>query len=99
MFLFPQYFWDNPWEKDSNNYVIKVESFRLTDSAISRGIEVYVAEYSDWSPFRQLPLTLYDPSLPDTVNLSFTAAPGEVQVIAKAPFAITWRGDVFIKYR
>lgn len=94
-----EYFWGYAWQKDSAIYEMKVDTWRLTDSAINRGIKVYAAIYTDWSSFDQLPLTLTDVFLPDTVNLSYTVTAGHLKVFAKAPFDITWQSDVMIDYQ
>ena len=94
-----EYFWGSSWQKTSVGYEMKLNSPALTDSALNRGINVRVAIYTDWSMFNLLPLTLYDQFLPDTVNLSYTATRGQLQVFAKAPFDINWASDVFIEYK
>jgi hypothetical protein len=93
-----EYYWGRQWRKDSNDYEIKIEASRLTDSALNKGIKVYVAIYSDWSFFEQMPLTLNDADLPDTANLSFNAMPGSLQIIARAPFVLNWSSDILIEY-
>jgi len=94
-----EYFWGRLWQQTSDGQEIFVETWRLTDSAINNGITIYAAIYNDWSSFHPLPLTLNEPGLTDTVNLSYTIIPGKVKVIAKAPFPITWLSDVMIEYR
>ena len=94
-----EYFWRSSWQKTSEGQEILVETWRLSDSAINRGVTIHAAIYSDWSPFNPLPLTLHELGLPDTVNLTYTIIPGKVKVIAKAPFTITWLSDVMIEYR
>ena len=44
-----EYFWGNPWQKNVNDYEMKIETARLTDLALNSGIKVYAAIYSDWS--------------------------------------------------
>ena len=93
-----EYFWGLGWQKTTSGYEINLESPQLTDSAINKGIRVEVAIFTDWSVFRQLPLTFSEASLADTINLSYTAVPGRLKVIAKAPFEIDWQSDVRIGY-
>ena len=94
-----EYFWGIPWQKDSSGYVMNLDLGRLTDTAINRGVKVYVAIYSDWSFFYQLPQTLSDPFLTDTINLTFNLIPGHVQVFAKTPVEIKWPSDISILYQ
>ena len=94
-----EFFFGRTWEKTSSGFEMKLATSMLTDSAIRRGIDVYVAIYWDWSPYNKLPVTLNDIDLPDTVNLRYDAMPGKLQVFAKAPFNINWASDVFIQYR
>jgi len=94
-----EYFWGYSWQKISGGYEMKLNSLSLTDAAINRGISVHLAIYTDWSMFNQLPLTLRDQFLPDTINLSYTAMRGQLQVFAKAPFDLVWASDVFIEYK
>ena len=95
-----EYFWKYSWQKDSvNSYQMIVNTWRLTDSAINRGVKVYVAIYTDWSPFERVPQTLHDVFLPDTVNLTYGVTAGHLKVFAKAPFEITWPSDIMIEYQ
>ena len=71
----------------------------LTDSAINRGIDVGVAVYSDWDPFEKLPFNYYDYDKKDTIHLSYDVRAGQLQVIAKASFKITYPSDVYIEYK
>jgi hypothetical protein len=94
-----EYYWGNAWQKTIMGYEMIIPSSRLTDSVINKGIRVGLAIYSSWSVFQTLPVTLYDPvSLPDTINLSYTAIPGDLKVVAKTAVNITWPSDVFIQY-
>lgn len=95
-----EYFWGLSWQKTSNGYEMKIQTPRLTDSAINNGIKVGVAIYSDWSVFDVLPFTINDPSwLRDTINLSYIATPGKLQVFATTSVDITWASDVSILFK
>lgn len=95
-----EYFWKYSWQKDSvNSYQMIVNTWRLTDSAINRGVRVYVAIYTDWSPFERVPQTLHDVFLPDTINLTYKVTAGHLNVFAKAPFQIEWPSDIMIEYQ
>jgi hypothetical protein len=94
-----EYFWEKAWQKTGNDFEIKLQSPALTDSAINKGIKVQVAIYTDWSLFNDIPLTLTEIGLPDTVNLSYSVQPGNLRIVAKAPFEITWPSDVVIVYQ
>src|SRR5258705_9835462 len=61
-----EYFWRYTWQKDfANGYeIMNVDSWRLTDSAINKGIKIYVAIETEWSRFERISQTLYDPFLP-----------------------------------
>ena len=93
------YFWGEGWQKTATGYEMKLPTQRLTDSAINKGIRVGLAIFSDWSGFETLPFTIDDPSYyADTINLSYTAIPGNLTVVAKTSVNITWASDVFIQY-
>lgn len=93
------YFWGEPWQKPPTGYEIKLQSKHLTDSAIRKGIRVGVAIFSDGSNFETLPFTINDPSyFRDTINLTYSALPGQLQVFAKTTVTITWPSDIFIQY-
>lgn len=95
-----EYFWKYSWQKDvANSYEMKVNTWRLTDSTINRGVKVYVAIYTDWSPFERVPQTLHDVFLPDTVNLSYKVTQGLLTIFAKSPFEINWSSDAMIEYQ
>lgn len=94
-----EYFWNQPWQKTSTGYEIKIQTTSLTDSAINKGISVGLAIYSDWSVFETLPFTIDDPTwLRDTINISYTVTPGKLQIFAETTDDITWASDVFIQY-
>ena len=94
-----EYFWDQSWQKTSTGYEMKLQTQRLTDSVINQGIQVSLAIYSEMTVFEILPSMINDPSLPDTINLSYTATPGELKVFAKTTVNITWQSDVSIVYK
>jgi hypothetical protein len=93
-----EYYYGILWKKDSSGYEMNLDLGRLTDTTIRRGVTVYVAIYSDWSPFYRLPLTLSDPFLSDTVNFTYTLTPGHVKVFAKTPLNIDWPSDISVAY-
>jgi hypothetical protein len=93
-----EYYWANAWQKTATGYEMIIEPLRLTDSAINKGIRVHVAIESEMDPFERLPITLNYAYYPDTINLSYTAVPGKLTVIAKTSVNITWPSDVFIQY-
>ena len=92
------YFWGYPWSKTSAGYEIKLRTDRLTQDAINRGIKVHVAIWTEMSTFFPIPSRYYEPLHQAYVELSYTAAPGELQVLAKAPFEVKYESDVFIEY-
>lgn len=94
-----EYFRAQAWQKISTGYQMSIQSSRLTDSAMNKGVKVSVALYSDWSTFYLIPSTLYDQDLPDTVTISYSVIPGQLKLIALAPFDITWKSDVLIEYK
>ena len=94
-----EYFRAQAWQKISTGYQMSIQSSRLTDSAINKGIKVSVALYSDWSTFYLIPSTIYDQDLPDTVNISYSVIQGQLKLISVAPFDITWKSDVLIEYK
>lgn len=93
-----EYYYGVAWTKDSSGYEIDLGLARLTDTMISRGVTVYVAMYSDWSPFYSLPLTVSEVFLPDTVNLTYTLTSGNLKVVARTPLNINWPSDISVKY-
>ena len=93
-----EYYYGIPWKKDSTGYEMNLDLGRLTDTTISRGVTVYVAMYTDWSPFYRLPLTNSDFELPDSVNLTYSLTPGHVKVFAKTPVNINWPSDISVAY-
>lgn len=94
-----EYFYGIPWNKDSSGYEMNLDAWRLTGAAINKGIKIYVAIYTDWSSFFPLPMTLSDPFLTDTINLTYTLVPGHVKVFAKTPADINWASDISIEYQ
>ena len=46
-----EYYYGIPWKRDSSGYEMNLDLGRLTGTTISRGVTVYVAMYTDWSPF------------------------------------------------
>jgi uncharacterized protein (UPF0305 family) len=78
---------------------IHLDTWKLTDSTINKGINVYVAIWTEMTTFERIPLIFYDFLQKDTIHLSYTAIPGQLQVIAEAPFEITYLSDVFIEYQ
>jgi len=93
-----EYFWRHPWQKTSTGYEMILRASALTDSAINKGIKVHVAIESEMMPFERLPVTLNYAFFPDTINLSYTAMPGQLQIFAKTSVNIHWLSDVFIQY-
>jgi len=93
-----EYYYGISWKKDSSGYEMNLGLGRLTDTTISRGVTVYVAMYTDWSPFYRLPLTLSETFLPDTVNLTYTLTSGNLKVFAKTPLNINWPSDISVAY-
>lgn len=91
-----EYFWRHYWQKTSTGYEMILHASALTDSAINKGIKVHVAIDSEMMPFEQLPATLY--YYPDTINLSYTAVPGKLNIFAKTSMTLVGPADVFIQY-
>jgi hypothetical protein len=94
-----EFFYGIPWQKDSNGFEMEMDTWRLTDIAINKRINVSLAIYTDWSSFRQLPFILSDPFLPDTIGLTYSLMPGQLKVFAKTPLDIKWASDVIIEYQ
>jgi hypothetical protein len=95
-----EYFWMRGWTKLSGNkYKSIINTSRLTDTVLNRGISVWVAVYSDWDPFEQLPFTSNNSFLADTIRFSYTAIPGRVEIIAETALILDWPSDFLIKYR
>ena len=94
-----EYFYNIPWHRDSSSYEMELDLQRLTDTAIRRGVKVYVAIYTDWSFFYQLPQTLNDPFITDTINLTYTLMPGQLKVFAKTPVNLNWPSDISLEYQ
>ena len=94
-----EFFYGIPWQKDSSGFTMELDTRRLTDTVINKGVNVSLAINADWSSFRQLPLTLTDPFLTDTINLTYSLMPGQVKIFAKTPLDIKWASDVIIEYQ
>ena len=94
-----EFFYSIPWKKDSSGFKMELDTRRLTDTVINKGVNVSLAINTDWSPFRQLPLTLNDPFLADTINRTYSLMPGQVKIFAKTPLDIKWASDVIIEYQ
>jgi hypothetical protein len=92
-------FWAVPWNKTATGYEIVLNSKRLTQAAINKGVDVSVALWTEMTPFMQIPTTTYDLVQKDTINLSFAVKPDTLRVLAKAPFDITYESDVLIHYQ
>jgi hypothetical protein len=93
------YFWGYPWSKTSAGYEIKLRTDRLTQDAINKGIKVHVAIWTEMSTFFPIPSRYYETLQQAYVELSYTAAPGELLVLAKAPFEVKYESDLFIEYQ
>ena len=94
-----EYFWARPWHKTSRGYEIHLDTWKLTDSTINKGINLYVAIWTEMTTFDSIPLTFYEYTQSDSVHLSYTAIRGQLQVIAEAPFEVRYVSDVFIEYQ
>ena len=94
-----EYVWAQPWQKTSTGQQMAIQSLRLTDSAIRKGITVSVAFESEMSVFEKLPTIINYPWLSDTVDLSYTIVPGKLTILAKTSFDIAWPSDVMIYYQ
>jgi len=94
-----EYFWTEGWHKTSTGYEINLNTWRLTDSTISKGINVSVAMWTEMTIFERIPSTFYDFNNKDSVHLSFTAKPGQLRVTAQAPFELNYESDVLIEYQ
>jgi len=93
-----EYFWGEAWHKTSAGYKINLNTWKLTDSTISKGINVSVAMWTEMTIFERIPMTFYDFVNKDSVHLSFTAKPGQLRVTAQAPFELNYESDVLIEY-
>lgn len=93
-----EYFWGQGWQKTVTGYEMKLSTQRLTDSSINKGIRVHVTIDSEMIPFEPLPVTLNYAGYPDTINLSYTAAPGRLHIFARTSMIFRGPADVFIQY-
>ena len=93
-----EYFWGNAWHRTSNGYAINLNTWRLSDSAINRGINIHVAFWTEMTTFEKTPLAFYNFLQRDTVHLSYIAIPGQLQVIGHGALDTTDKSDVFIEY-
>ena len=93
-----EYFWAQSWQKISTGHEMSFLSSRLTDSAISKGINISVAIESEMTPFERLPTTINYPWLRDSIVLSYTIVQGKLTILAKTSIDIMWPSDVFIYY-
>lgn len=94
-----EYFWGEGWKKTSSGYEMHLDTWRLTDSAISKGINVYVAMWTEMTVFESIPSIFYDFTRKDSVRLSYTVIPGQLQVLAKSPSELDYESDVMIEYK
>lgn len=94
-----EYFWRVEWHPALRGDEIHLNAPRLVDSQIGKGIEIGVAVYSDWDRFEKIPFKYYDSNKNDTIHLWYEMMPGQLQIIAKAPFTVTYPSDVYIQYK
>ena len=94
-----EYFWGQTWDTTSRGYVININTARLTQAEINKGINVGIAVYSDWDPFVTMPFNYYYDGQTDTIRLSYIAVPGQLQIIAKTSLEIKYPSDVLIEYK
>jgi hypothetical protein len=94
-----EFFYGIPWQKDSSGFKMELDTRRLTDTVIKKGVNVSLAINTDWSSFRQLPLTLNDPFSTEVIDLTYLLMPGRLKIFAKTSLDITWASDVIIEYR
>lgn len=93
-----EYHWGLYWSQTSRGNEIHLNSPRLSDSVIRRGVAIGLAVYSDWDLFGIIPFDYYDTNKNDTIHLSYDVTPGQLRIIAKTPFAISYPSDVYIQY-
>ena len=93
------YFWALPWHKTPRGYEIHLNTTRLTNDQINKGISVSVAIWTEMTVFDAIPLTFYEHTQKDSVSLSYSAKSGQLEIIAKATFEIKYVSDVFIEYK
>lgn len=94
-----QYFWINYWEAGPQGYQLKLKPDGLTQQAIDKGIRVYVAMWSETTPFEPLPTVFSIPSQGVKIELFYTARPGELRIIAQSPSSIPYPSDVYIEFK
>jgi len=94
-----EYFWGVNWHKTSTGYETDFDTGNLTDSAINRGVTVYVAMWTEMTTFQQIPSIFYDFGRNDSIHLSYTAAPGKLKVFAETPLGVDYQSDVLIEYK
>lgn len=93
------YYWGLTWQQTARGYEIAIDSWKITDSAINRGINVHLAIFTEMTTFQKLPLSFYDQVRRDSVHLSYTATRGQILVLARATFNLNYASDVMIEYQ
>lgn len=94
-----EYFWSQQWSPTSRGDELNIRIPGLVDSVINKGINIGLAVYSDWDIFQVLPFDYYDENKRDTVRFMYEVIPGQLTIIAKAAFKMTYPSDVFIQYK
>ena len=94
-----EYFWAVVWHKTTRGYETDLDTGRLTDSTINRGVNVSVAMWTEMTTFQQVPSIFYDFVRNDSIHLSYTVAPGKLQVLAETPLGVDYQSDVLIEYK
>ncbi|TMI61280.1 MAG: hypothetical protein E6H07_19810 [Bacteroidetes bacterium] len=94
-------FYNQPWDTASNGYKLQINTQRLTQEQIIRGINVEIAVLgAGESPWVRIPVSYFDPNLTDTVHISYSATPGQLQLFARTTFELNHhQSDVLIKYK
>jgi len=94
-----EYFWGVFWHKTTRGYETDLDTSRLTDSTISKGVNVYVAMWTEMTTFQQIPSIFYDFVRSDSIHLSYTVVPGKLQVLAETPLGVDYQSDVLVEYK
>ncbi|HEX3164818.1 MAG TPA: hypothetical protein VHQ93_01090 [Chitinophagaceae bacterium] len=94
-----EYHWGVQWDTSANGYKIIIGTVLLTQDAINRGVDVYVAPWSEMSVFEKLPYS-YPPFGGDTISFSYSAMPGQLKVYATTNQSRAWdMSDIYIEYK
>ena len=94
------YYWALSWDTAANGYKIIITDPSLTQDAINKGIDIYLAPWTEMSVFEKLPFDYIDPALSDTLRFSYTIIPGQLKIISNTRLNNRWdQSDVYILFK